>query len=165
MPNIEERKNQDFVQFSRKVMAAHRQLIKTSPVAAEVLSLLVESMNKQNAVVCSYKFLMEVTGYSRTTLHRAIKLLQEEKWMQIVKLGTANAYVINSAAFWSSHANGKQYSVFHATVIAAASEQDKSIDDMRGIKLKKPPRWNTLSEFPIIGNDELPPPDQQDLDI
>ena len=158
-------KNSNFVQISRSVMSSHRALIRKSPLAAEVLSLFTESMNKKNSIVCSYKVLQEITGYSRVSLSKAIKILKDDQWIQVIKIGSANAYVVNSAAFWSSHTNGKKYSVFHATIIAAESEQEQTAKELADIKLKTLPVWNSKSEFPLIDGEELPPPDQQDLDV
>ena len=44
-----------------------------------------------NAVVCSYTTLCEVTGVSRPTVGRAIKLLKEDNWIDTVKISNANA--------------------------------------------------------------------------
>ena len=48
-----------------------------------------------NAVVCSYTTLCEITGVSRPTVGRAIKLLKDDQWIDTVKIGNANAYCVN----------------------------------------------------------------------
>lgn len=161
----EERKNLNFVQWDRSVMKPHRELIRKSPLAAEILSFLVESMDKSNAVVCSYKVLQEVTGYKRSSVANAIKVLKDDMWVQAVKIGTANAYVVNSAAFWATSAKGKAYSQFHATVIAAESEQEQTFEQLQSLKLKRVPVWDRKAERPVLGSDELPPPDQKDMEL
>lgn len=165
MENDNERKNLNFVQFDRRAMSSHRQLIRKSSLAAEILSFFTEKMNKQNALVCSYKALQELTGYSRATVARAIKVLKDDQWIQVIKIGNANAYVVNSAAFWTTAANGKKYSMFHATVIAAESEQEQLAIEMNNLKLKTIPVWDSENEIPTLGNEELPPPDQKDIDL
>jgi DNA-binding transcriptional MocR family regulator len=95
-------------------------------------------MNRQNALVCSYETLSKITGFSRATLSRAIKLLETEHWLQIIKLGTANAYVINSKVFWQSYGD-KKMTVFHATIVASEDEQQISPEKWAGITLKNYP--------------------------
>ena len=58
----------------------------------------------------------------------------------------------------------KKYAIFQATVIASSSEQEsdfleKSQQDLRYIP------FVDLKDRPIAGTDELPPPDQTDLDL
>lgn len=162
----DERTNLNFVQFDRSVMRQHRELIRKSPLAAEILDFLIESMNKTNIVVCSYRVLEEVTGYKKRSLQYAIQLLKKNHWVQTIKIGQASAYVVNSAAFWSSYASGKEYSIFHATVIAAASEQEETLEQLKNIKLKRVPIWDRKHDIPTIDtSEELPPPDQGDLDL
>jgi len=138
-PLPEERKNLNFVQFDRRAMRQHRELIRKSPLAAEILSFLIESMDRTNAIICSYKVLQEITGYKRSSIANAIKILKDDLWIQFIKIGTANAYVVNSAAFWTTHANGKNYSYFHASVIATASEQEQTLQQLQNIKLQRIP--------------------------
>jgi hypothetical protein len=148
-PLPEDRKNLNFVQFDRRAMRQHRELIRKSPLAAEILSFLIESMDRTNAIICSYKVLQEITGYKRSSIANAIKILKDDLWIQFIKIGTANAYVINSAAFWTTHANGKNYSQFHESVIAAASEQEQTLQQLQGVKLQRVPIFNLKSDKDI----------------
>ena len=157
-------KNMNFVQFNRKAMASHRQLIMKSQLGAAILDFLVERMDRNNAVVCSYKVLQEITGYSRASIGRAMKVLKEDNWIQTVKIGSATAYLVNSAAFWSTYANGKKYSLFHATVIASAEEQQETEEALEKLELNRVTVLQN-NEMAVIGNEELPPPDQKDLDV
>jgi hypothetical protein len=157
-------KNTNFVQFNRGVMAQHRQLVLKNALAASILSFFIEKMGKNNTIVCSYQVLQEITGYSRPSVARALKVLKEDRWVQAIRIGSAHAYAVNSAAFWSSWGNGKKYSVFHATVIASESEQKEAIATMEKIKLKHMPVLD-INEQAVMGAEELPPPDQKDLDV
>jgi len=159
-----EKKNNNFVQFSRYAMKEHRELIMRQPLAAYILGFFTEKMNRSNSVVCSVKVLEEITGRSRATVSRAIKLLRDEKWIQVVKIGTANAYIVNSAAFWSSSATNKRFSSFHSMVIATQTEQKESLEDMAKVKTRNMPVLST-DERAVVGDDELPPPDQLDIDL
>lgn len=164
MTDQEEQKNLNFVQFSRSIMKEHQALILKSPLAASVLTFFLSKMNNYNAIVCSYKVLEDVTGYSRRSIARALQTLKEDRWVQAVKIGGAHAYLINSRAFWSTHASKKRYSQFHATVITSAEEQDETQDVLDSLELKRLPVVDKRERV-TLDNEELPPPDQQDLDI
>jgi hypothetical protein len=134
-------------------------------MAHEILYYLVEHMGRTtNAVVCSYRTLCEVTGSSRPTVGRAIKLLKDESWIDTIKIGNANAYCVNERVFWQAGRNQRQYAIFSATVIAAASEQDNNFKEKTKQKLTYIP-FIESNDIPITGDDLLPPPDQQDLDL
>lgn len=98
-----EKDNFNFVQLSRSYLQQMRKLARKSPIAHEILYYLVEHMGRTtNAVICSYTTLCEVTGVSRPTVGRAIKLLKEDNWIDAVKVGNANAYCVNERAFWQA---------------------------------------------------------------
>ena len=82
----------------------------------------------------SYEALEFLTGYARATLSKAIRMLEEKKWIQIVKIGNANAYLINSGAFWQSYGNRK-YTSFHAQIVAIDKEQTKPVEEMAKSKI------------------------------
>jgi DNA-binding transcriptional ArsR family regulator len=159
------KENYNFVQLSRGYLSQMRKLARKSPVAHEILYYLVEHMGRTtNAVVCSYKTLCEMTGVSRPTVGRAIKLLKDENWIDTVKIGNANAYCVNERVFWQAARNQRQYAVFSATVIASASEQDSDYRDKAKQKLTYIPVIED-DDIPVTGNEDLPPPDQRDLDL
>lgn len=130
--------NKDFVQLYKKELIQLRALAEKDPNALSVLFILVEKMNKQNAIVVSQKALMQWTEKSRTTIHNAIKALEETKFVQIVKIGTSNAYVVNSTVFWQSDALTKERTTtFSAQVVAIESEQDEGfIEQWKDVKLE-----------------------------
>ncbi|MQU56029.1 replication/maintenance protein RepL, partial [Pseudomonas sp. FSL R10-1339] len=157
--------NYNFVQISRSYLTQMRKLARASPIAHEILYYLVEHMGRTtNAVVCSYGTLCEVTGVSRPTVGRAIKLLKDENWIDTVKIGNASAYCVNERVFWQAGRNQRKYAVFSATVIASASEQDSNFKEKAKQKLTYIPIIED-NNIAVTGKDELPPPDQQDLDI
>ena len=161
-----EKENYDFVQVSRQYLKQMRSLARKSPLAHEILYYLVENMGRTtNAVVVSYVTLCEITGVSRPTIGRAIKLLKDDNWIDAVKIGNATAYCVNARAFWQAGRHQKKYAIFQATIIASESEQDGNFRE----KAKEP-----LTYIPVLGkndraiqnaDDILPPPDQQDLEL
>lgn len=158
--------NYNFVQVSRAYLKEWRTLTRKSPIASEILMYLVENMGRTtNAVVCSYTTLMEVTNVSRASVARAVKLLKDDRWVEAVKVGSATAYCVNANAFWQAGRNQKKYAIFQATVIASSSDQDNDFIEKSKQPLRYIPFVGEKTERPIIGNDELPPPDQKDLDL
>lgn len=158
--------NYNFVQVSRSYLTQMRKLARTSPIAHEILYYLVEHMGRTtNAVVCSYGTLCEVTGVSRPTVGRAIKLLKDENWIDTVKIGNASAYCVNERVFWQAGRNQRKYAIFSATVIASASEQGSDFREKAKQKLTYIPVIEDDARVMVNPAEELPPPDQHDLDL
>lgn len=151
----------DFVQLTRGNMKDMRELSSKSLAAFQVLFLIAERMNKSNALVISQATLAEILGYSRNAINVAVKLLEKERWVQIIKIGQSNAYIANAQVVWRD-ASGKRYTSFNAQVVASESEQDRPIENWENVQLRHVPILGP-SEEPIVGDEELPPPDQRDL--
>ncbi|MGL4666483.1 MAG: replication/maintenance protein RepL [Saezia sp.] len=151
----------DFVQFTRGYLKEMRDLTIKSPLAASILLFLTERMTRQNAIVISQKTLAEITNSERTSVNKAVKLLQGDNWIQVVKIGSTNGYLINSKVVWRSHQE-KRYGYFNAEVVVSETEQTQSIEELENQPLKDIPSVNK-GEMPILDNAELPPPDQKDL--
>ena len=153
----------DFVQYTRGHLKDLRSLARRSPAAWQVFTLLTERMNKSNAIVISQATMAQILGYTRTTINSAVKLLERECWVQVVKIGQVNAYMINTKVVWRDHSgSGKRYAGFFAQVVAGEDEQSHPIEDWDNVELRHVPVLMP-GELPIIGNEELPPPDQGDL--
>lgn len=147
------RKNQNFLQVEKRSLKDIRSLIKRNPTAARLLMIMAEKMNRQNALLCSFRTLQEITGLGRTTLSAAVSMLRKECWIEVIKVGTANAYRVNSRVFWQSYGNLKHTS-FSATIIATSTEQDKEAWD--NVDLRHFPLMN-LSETEDQVKDEKDP--------
>ncbi|HCH5615190.1 replication/maintenance protein RepL [Vibrio parahaemolyticus] len=159
-----ENDNYNFVQVQKSHMKQWRELIQKQPLSAEIMFYFMEVMGKNtNAVVCSYKTLQEVTGYSRPSVGRAIKTLKDMNWIDSVKVGSATAYAVNERIVWQSGKNQRRYAMFSATVVASESEQEKGFAE-NNHKIKHIP-FIERTERVIVSNDELPPPDQQELNL
>ena len=129
-----------------------RSLSKRLPAAFELLTLITERMSKSNALVISQATIGQILGYGRTTVHKAIRLLEDEKWVQVVKIGTANAYVVNSKVVWRDH-SGKRFGSFYAEVLVSEDEQEKTADKLDNLQLKHLQilKWN---ETPIVSGED-----------
>ena len=159
-------KNLDFVQISRSEMRAIADLGTKNPLALDLLMIFAQSMNKQNAVMISFRAMKQLTGKSRATLDRAIRVLKQNNWIQVVKVGQANAYVLNSAVFWSDRGDKRSMASFSAQVVTTFEEQEKDIRQCPDVSLKRVPSLEPKAQERVLLNDEeLPPPDQGDLDL
>ena len=108
-----------------EAQAARYWLMKQSSDAYCIMDFLASKMDNYNAVICSYRVMQEVFGYSQATIARAIKLLKEHKYIDVKKSGTSNIYMLNKHLYWNSWGTNYVYAEFDAKVIIAASEQDK----------------------------------------
>lgn len=158
-------KNMDFVQVSRTELRAIAELGSKSSLALDLLMVLVQSMDKENAVMMSYETMELITGKSRRQLSRAIGILRKDCWIQLIKVGTANAYVLNSAVFWTARGDKRHLASFSVKVMTTLEEQNKDLRANPNVKLKRVPMLIGKDERIILGTDELPPPDQQDLNL
>jgi DNA-binding transcriptional MocR family regulator len=133
-----------WVQTERKAHEAWASLIGRKPRAAMLLHHLVARMGPQNAVVISQKTLAKIMSSSLDTVQRAIRDLEAEKWIQIVKLngpGTVAAYVVNDRVAWGQKRDQLRLSVFSASVVADADDQDAATldhSDLRRIPMLYP---------------------------
>jgi len=115
--------NPPFVQIYKGVgLKALQWLIKEHNLASAILMFFMENMNNRNGVVCSQQLLVEEFGKSRQTIYKAIKFLDEHNFINIGKIGTANAYIINpDIAFQDKHSK-KKYVSFDGTVLLSKEE-------------------------------------------
>ena len=151
-----------YYMMSRKAEKNLRTLQATNPAAALVFSVIRENMQiGTNAVTISNTAFCKIIGKSRATITRAIKHLSDHNYVQIIKVGTTNTYVVNEQVAFAGSA-GQRKAVFSATVVAHESEQEEGWNEVK--KLKAVPVIYD-DERPILGGDELPPPDQQDLEL
>ena len=161
----EKPENYNFVQIQKGYMKQWRQLIKEKPLAAEIMFYFMEVMGRTtNAVICSYKTLEEVTGYSRPSVARAIRHLKDQRWVDSVKVGSATAYAVNEKIAWQAARNQRKYAMFSATVIANQAEQESRFHELANKPLKHVP-FIEQGERPIISNDPQDPPDQNEMDL
>lgn len=162
-PALSKKDHRDFTMLTRGYIRDIRLLADRSPAAFQILLYLAERMTKSNVVVMSGEALGEAIGKSRSTVHRALTLLEGEKWLQILKSGSTNAYVINSRVMWRDH-SGKRFSSFFAEVIISESEQGRSVEeiDAQADQLRNVP---IVEDGMLLLDDgaELDPPDQRDL--
>ena len=112
-------------------------LISKSPAAYRIFKFLIENMDKYNAVICSYLVMQEKFGYSQATVKRAIKLLKEHKYIETVRTGGSNIYMVNKQLYWNSWGTNYAYAEFGARIIVSASEQDEGTQHEIQLQLER----------------------------
>lgn len=133
-----------------------------NPTAALVFSVIREHMQiGSNAVTVSNPALAKILSKSSRTIARATKHLLDHSYVQVIKTGNTNTYVVNEQVAFAGSA-GQRKAVFSATIVAHECEQEEGWDKVK--KLKAVPVIYE-DERVILGLDELPPPDQSDLNL
>ncbi len=132
--------NSNFVQFYRNEMHGLRELIATDPKAANLFMLLTEKMDTENALVVSQEVLAEFLKVSKRTVIRQINLLKEKGFIQILKSGTSNIYLVNANIAWTTSGDRKQYAKFKANVLVSKSEQEYNLKTKSNKQLDLIPR-------------------------
>lgn len=151
-----------YYMMSRAAEKNLRALQKANNNASLMFSVIRENMQiGTNAVTISNEALSKILGISKRTVIRASKFLKDHQYVQVVKIGTTNTYVVNEKIAFAGSA-GQRKAVFSSTVVAHESEQEEGWNDVK--KLKALPIIYG-DERVIMGNDELPPPDQKDIDL
>lgn len=116
------KKNNNFVQLYRENMPELRWLMGKSGVASKLLFFIIEHMDSKNALACSYSIFEDYLEVSKPTITRAIKLLKDSGFVDVLKMGTSNVYVINTEIAWSSWENQKKYAKFNGNLLISKKE-------------------------------------------
>ena len=64
-------------------------------------------MDQENALIVSQETLSEYFGISKRTIIRQLNVLKEKGFIEIIKSGTANVYLVNANIASTSYANKK----------------------------------------------------------
>jgi hypothetical protein len=151
-----------YYMMSRAAEKNLRAIQRESPSAALVFSVIRENMQiGTNAVTVSQAALCKILNKSRATISRATKYLADKRYVEVIKTGNVSTYIVNEQVAFSG-SPGQRIAVFSSTLMAHECEQEEGWDNVK--KLKALPVIYH-DERPILGFDQLQPPDQQDLDL
>ena len=157
---------QGWLQVEKKAHRAMALFGAKNGTALAVLHLLTGRLNRgTNAVIMSHEAIASALGITSRTARDSTKKLEAAKFVQVLKSGTSNVYVINSRVAWQG-VRGMRHASFNAELVVVEQEQDRPVDQL--IEESK-----TLQHVPIldfnerllVGNEDLPPPDQQEMDL
>lgn len=118
----EKKKNHNFVQLYREAMPELRWLMNKSGIASSILFFILEHMDHKNALVCPHSVFMDRFEVSRTTVYRAINLLVDNGFLDKLKTGNTNMYIVNTEVAWSSWANQKEFAKFDGNVLVSKKD-------------------------------------------
>lgn len=150
-----------WLQFEKKAMKELQDLSMKSPPAMGTLMYMVTRMSRSNALVVSQQAIADELKCSRVTVNVAIRFLVQHNFIQVIKAGGSSVYVVNSRVAWQGD-RGARYAAFGADVIAIESEQAGDLDNLP--PLKSVPKLFD-GERLLVGNEEGPPPDQQEMEL
>lgn len=115
-------KNGNFVQIYRENMPELRWLMANNGFACSVLFFILEHMDGRNALACSSLVLEDYFKKSRTTISRAVKLLKENGFLDILKMGNSNVYIVNTEVGWTSYNNQKELAKFDGKILISKKD-------------------------------------------
>lgn len=136
------------------------------PSALALLHFMTSRLHRgTNGVLMSLDALVGITGLSKRTVQNSIKALSDARFIQILKSGKSNVYIINSQVAWQGP-RGHRFAVFNAEIMVSEGEQDLPVDDLidQGKKLESVPIFDQ-GERALVGNEPIDPPDQGELDL
>lgn len=88
-------KNRSYIRFNRNYLMDIAEFAHENPSAFEVFMFIIKNMDANNSLVVRMEALEETLVFTRSDLNKAIKYLEENKWLSIRKQGTSNVYTIN----------------------------------------------------------------------
>jgi hypothetical protein len=153
-----------FVQTDLATHEAWKQLSLEKPIAAALMHQLVVLADKDNYVAASHNALAELMGVSKISIRRAMEVLREGNWVQVLQVGssgTVNVYAINSHVAWRKNRDGLRYATVRGMILLSGSDQPKNQLEIEG-KLRQVPKM-LQGEQQLPSGDGLPPVSQPSL--
>lgn len=96
--------------------------IATNHTALKVYTFIAEHCDHLNALVCPVEVLAEELNLSTRTIMRATKWLHDNKHLTIIKVGTANAYILDHRDIWKNYDQYKRFCSFGATTLVSKAQ-------------------------------------------
>jgi len=158
--------SQGWLQSDKKAHQAMWKFGIKNPSALSLLHFFMSRMDRgTNGVVMSALAIAEVTGLAQRTVQSSIKALSEAKFIQVLKSGKSNVYVINNQVAWQGN-RGSRYAAFGAEIVISEAEQTEEVDKLI---TEAKELYNIPSLFPgeriLVGNEPIDPPDQQEMEL
>ena len=115
-------KNHNFIQLYKDHMPELRWLMINHPFANNLLFFILEHMDNRNALACSYTVFEDYFDKSRSTLYRAIKTLVDNGFIDVLKMGTSNVYIVNENLAWTDKNTSKKYAKYDGKILVSKKE-------------------------------------------
>ncbi|ACQ68935.1 hypothetical protein [Candidatus Hamiltonella defensa] len=124
-----------YYMMSRESEKNLRALQQECAAASIVFSIIREYMQiGTNSVTISNSALCKILDKSRATITRAVSHLAKNHYVQIIKTGNVNTYVVNEKIAFSGNALQRK-AVFSATIVAHECEQEKRWEEVKELKV------------------------------
>ena len=149
--------------IDKKPIQALKRLAISHPIAMGCLMHFVENMSRTNAYMASQKSIADQLNVSTRAVKEAVAVLESTRFIQIIKVGTANAYVVNTKVAWQGQ-RGARFAHFHADIVAYEVEQSRALDLDDKEPLMQIPRTEP-GERILVGNEPIDPPDQGEMEL
>lgn len=91
-------------------------------MAVKVYSFIAKHCDHLNALVCPVEVMAEEFNVSARTIMRATKFLEDNKHLVIVKVGTANAYILDPTDLFKNYDQYKHMVGFNTRTLASKSQ-------------------------------------------
>lgn len=118
----EDKKNFNFVQIYRDHMPELRWLMTNHAFASSLLFFILEHMDNRNALACSYSVYEDYFKKHKTTIYRNLKILQDNGFIDIMKMGTSNVYLVNEDLAWTHYNTNKKYAKYDGKILISKKE-------------------------------------------
>lgn len=118
----EEDKNTNFIQLYREHMPEVRWLMTNHQFASSLLFFILEHMDNKNALACSYSVFEDYFEKHKTTIYRNLKILEENGFIDILKMGTSNVYLVNQDLAWTNHNSKKKFAKYDGKILVSKKE-------------------------------------------
>ena len=118
----QDNKNTNFIQLYRDHMPEMRWLMTNHQFASSLLFFILEHMDNRNALACSYLVFEDYFGKHKTTIYRNLKILQDNGFLDILKMGTSNVYIVNTDLAWTDKNNAKKYTKYDGKILISKKE-------------------------------------------
>jgi len=92
----EEQKKRDSVLFSRHYIDQMVEMAGENKTAHKLFNLFCKNMDGNNKICVSTQTIQELMNVSKQTISSAIKYLKNNGWIDVLKNGPADIYVVNS---------------------------------------------------------------------
>ena len=131
---VKNRVSGGYYMMSRAAEKDLRALYRANSNASLIFSVMRENMQiGTNAITISNMVLSKILKVSKRTVIRATKYLQDHQYVQVIKVGTTNTYIVNEQVAFAGSV-GQRKAVFSATVVAHEDEQGEGWDEVKQIK-------------------------------
>lgn len=117
-----EKKNINFIQLYRENMPELRWLMANHNFASSLLFFIIEHIDNKNALACSYSIFEDYFGKSKMTIYRGIKVLEENGFVSVLKMGTSNVYLVNEDLAWTDSNDKKKFAKYDGKILISKKE-------------------------------------------